>query len=418
MHYNGRVREAAVRELARRSTTPFSLAVLILRANDWVEPVRTPAIAAVRDSLTLQRRAEWMPLLGAIAAITTRSRADNTWILDRIRAIFAQPEGHSLLLEALNSPDRHTARFAFTAVAILPPAERATFIAAGLRNADPVVRLRTAQAIKSSLDTPDRDALIDHMSRDAHMPVRREALYAMLAAPDEPKRRHLLAMLLDPHTSIRHAARVYLRDIPGSPDPREFYIAALADHSSPSLAAAIAGLGDTGSRGDADILAPFATHASPRVGTAAIRAVTRLDPDQRTDWLLSFLANPRPALAAAAARTLRPRAGSLNPDHLRSLVHQSPHPHSRQCALTLLLRRQPFDAAVEAIAAAASPDPAIASHALAHLEGLRKTSVSLGPTESQIQAFSLSISRFGGSLPPHSLDSACHLFGLRPPAAR
>src|SRR5262245_26938051 len=98
------------------------------------------------------------------------------------------------------------------------------------------------------------------MKADRLMDVRREALYAMLDAPATERQGWLESSLLDRHRSIREAAGHYLvRDV-GEFDVRGHYLNALRITQAGELAAAIAGLGETGQKCDAELLLPFMQH--------------------------------------------------------------------------------------------------------------------------------------------------------------
>lgn len=113
MHPDGYVREAAVARLARAdSARAFPL--LLVRAADWVGPVRERAQAAVRDRL---RRSGWaetgspealraLALLEQMSAEGTRSSAFASELLDRVRQML----GTAQLLVGLRDDDRRLRR--------------------------------------------------------------------------------------------------------------------------------------------------------------------------------------------------------------------------------------------------------------------------------------------------------------------
>ncbi len=403
MHPSGYVREAALRRLTSEDNSVLALPCFLLRINDWVEQVRTVATAAVKIVLAPKHSAAWVPVLGLVDQLRFRSRADHAWLTDAVTSLLLRPESRPELMTAARSEDRLVARWAFRAAMTLPDEDRAMFVSLALESGDPVVRLHAAQAVRAWAGCPGRERFLANMALDRFMPIRREALYAAL--DDTPARRLtvLRAALLDRHASMRHAARFYLRDKSeqgsGDPDVRAFYLDAIA-HGEPSKrAAAISGVGECGTKTDADVLAPLVSERRTAVASAVVRAVAALDRDHRIDWLIGLLRDGRPSVAREAGRALE-SLGNLAPvEALRHVLNGDSREHSRRYALRNLLRRHPYDAVVDAVTAAGSGNAALAAAGTDFIDRAMPWRVSYGPSDAQKTAAQSAIRELQAPLP-------------------
>ncbi|MBY0262503.1 MAG: hypothetical protein K2Q20_09175 [Phycisphaerales bacterium] len=385
MHHNGFVREIAVRRLASSADLELALPFLLLRINDWVGVVREVAKGVVERLIGTGEAAPWVPALGMLDQLGTRSRADHTWLSTAVTALFLRPGSAAALMRATGSDDRRVARWAFRTALQGPAADRLTFVRIAFESDDPVSRLRAASAVRAWIDVPDRDRWLERMASDRFMPIRREALYAAVDGPPESRRAFLRARLMDHHPSMRHAARFYLREGAGEDalDFRRFYIDAIGAASPGERAVAIAGLGECGIPADAEILTPLVGDVRASIAAAAVRAVSALDRERRADWLVELLRDDRPAVAWEAKRGLERCAHSADVESLRRVFHRAPGERSRLYALQILLRRSPYDAVVDAIAAAASESPVFERAAAEFWRRVMYASSPHGPSEAQ-----------------------------------
>lgn len=388
MNPSGRVRQAAVQKVAETASPAAALPFLLVRLNDWVDPVRRIAAEAAREILAHRDAAMWVPVLCLVEQNRHRSRADHRWLIDAVTEMLQQPDARDVLREAVRSRDKVVARWAFAAAMGLAEGDRAVFIAYAMTHRDPIARQRAAKAVRAWKECPDRDRLVAAMAADWFMPIRREALYEALTFEREAKRAHLRAALLDRRASMRHAARFYLREDATANgeafDGRAFYLDALRHARPDELAAAIDGLGECGTRDDAELLAPLVTDRPRRVAEAAVRAVRQLDGARRLEWFVERLSDARAAVAHEACEALMAHAFAVPRQQLRALLAGAPEDHTRRMALRVLLCRHPYDAVVEAILAARSSSPATAERTLQYLQwDIRGVRVYYAPSEAQ-----------------------------------
>lgn len=418
MHPNGFVREAAVRHLIDHSPPQRALPFLLLRLNDWVPQVNSLASEAVRRFLTLEHLAVWSTVLGMIADLQLRSRVDHAWLGDAVAELFARPQSRTTLGQAVQSSDRAVARWAFNAAMQLLADEPTSFIDAALSSDDPYVRKRAAVCVRQSRNFPCREQLLERMRADPCMPIRREALYAILEDSVEIRTPRLKAALFDMHPSMRHAARFYLRDDAKSRgesfDPRPIYLDALSTNDTHRLARAIAGLGECGLPADSVQLEPFICGPNATVAAAAVAAIAALDGERYMNRFAELLADPRPAIVKQSCRALLPRAGAMPAEPLRSHVRNSQYTHSRRSALRLLLQGNAFDAVPDAVSALMSDDPLFVKYATEFINSIRPWLTSRGPTDAQRSAAASAIAACEKPLPSGLLGRVHAFLQLSP----
>jgi HEAT repeat protein len=399
IHPSGFIREAAVRKLGEVRGDPLLTGFLLLRVNDWVEQVREAALCALEPQLAGPVE-DLLPNLGLLWRLQGRERTDHRPLLEVVRGQLLNPRAEGALLLAIESPDHVAARAAFEIACAAPPDRRSGYIERGLRHGDPAIRLMAARTARRA----DATGLLAQVRNDPSMPVRREALYAALGESSEHRREFLMGALLDRHRSIRHAARVYLREMDQerTPDFRTFYLHAAQQDDPWVIPAAIAGVGETGLMEDVPWLKTMATKERVRVAAAAVRAVAVLDLRGQQEWLESLLDDVRPGVAREAARGLRSMARLLSFGKLAERMRTAVHPHTRRQAQMLLSRHHAYDVLPVMLAEAARHDPVTESLCITYLAGLNshRSRTALMVSNSQLAAAKRALEEYAAELPP------------------
>lgn len=263
-HPNGHIREAAMRRCATASDgseVPF----LLLRANDWVEPVRTLAEAMLRAKLApehLPHVVAALPILDAMGGWhrleTIPIRAE---IEDRLRDRAAIPA----LVAALAGTDHLIRRCAYSrlwqqpaaafAAGLAPGASKAAVVAAALRDADPAIRASTGLWVTTA-DAELFAGFAEQLLRHRSPAIRVRATERLQASGG---RLPWSALLLDPHAEVRALAQQAALDAGADPDTE--YRARIATSAGRQLGVALRGLGETG--GPADLSVAAASGSTP-----------------------------------------------------------------------------------------------------------------------------------------------------------
>jgi hypothetical protein len=369
LHWNGFVREAAVRALGwceDGDELPF----LLVRLNDWVAPVRAAALSAARARLTPARAADWVRALPIVEKLAGRQRANHRGLIDAVAALLRTPEARPALLAGLASgpPKARLACFRMAletdAGALLEPA---------LAGGDLVVRWEAARRLHLIGDGERRRALIARVVGDRASAVRSLALPLLVGEPEDWRRGQLERLGCDLSPSLRVAARKLL-----PLDWAARYRILLGDPAG--RRAALSGLGETGNEDDVWLVEPYLTDAATKVRAVALVATAALDVDS-VELFVAALADPSRRVSRSAARVLRRRARAGLPELLRQAAERTDVPaHTRAHALDVMDAQRFWPRLSWMLTAAASP-----CHELAELAAARlKVVTSQQPTPSEL----------------------------------
>ncbi|MFG1809390.1 hypothetical protein [Streptomyces sp. NPDC049040] len=297
---DGRVREAAVEGLAGCGG-PAAVAGLALRTADWVDAVRSRAVAAL---LVRSAPEEVAAAVRVLLRLAGRSRSGG--LLVEYRALLRRPPHRRAVRVLVADADRAARRFGVALALELGEYARGDLLRTALRDRDQVCRTLCAQRL---LDLEPDQAGRLLLAGDAAV---RELAVAALPA-DVPATR-LVAPLADRARMVRAQARwqLYGRGEP----PSAVYRRQLgrAGRATPVrlLAGLAAGLGECGDAADVPALMRLLDprHPSaPMVRRAAIGAVGRLAAREELVGLLGPLAmDPDPGAARAVFEALAARA--------------------------------------------------------------------------------------------------------------
>lgn len=395
---SGFVREAAVRVLANihdGQELPF----LLIRLNDWVKQVRDAAKEAVDRRITSANAPHFVRCLPLTYRLGDQSREDHTAVIASISDLLRQPESQPSLHEALAAPDPQTRRLAFRVLVDMPGADLHPVLETALASSDPVLRFSAAHELRGRLDGQPLQVVLERLKSDRLMSVRREALYGYVEKLPDLASDVLHAALLDPHPSMREAARFYLRRS-GMEDFAGFYRNLLEEATGSELAAAFAGLGETGTVQDGPRLAALLTHSNARVRRAAVRAVGRLDTESFVDALLKALQDPFASVAKAARSVLETHPRLVPPERLWSIFEDGEQPHTRRIALALMAKLGWWDSVWLLITAADSADPTSRERAVGYLRDWQHDTGRLfaRPRRQQVEALEQALRQHGAAL--------------------
>lgn len=207
--YNGRVREAAVRELAQ-FRTDAAFRAIAERLNDWVSQVRKAAQASLEPFLRPESAELLLRNLHSIMALHVRGRADHTFVLQRAADILCSAEVRSVLVTMLPLCDGKAARYLLDVLSAGGEVPDEECIRAFARHVDCVVRLKVVVLCRAQSER--YRAILEELRNDGHPRVRREVLCCLWQLADEAERVALLnAALLDNAGSVREMAVWYGR---------------------------------------------------------------------------------------------------------------------------------------------------------------------------------------------------------------
>ena len=366
-HHSGYIREFAVRRLSERNTGS-ELPFLLLRLNDWVDPVYQLALAAVQERITPQYAEALVRNISLEFELERQTRHEHGKVLTAITTLLKRQECDVALQQGLIAPDKTTRSLCFQVLVEADDARLPLSIPTKLADAHPAIRLSAARIARIMLKEDELRALLPTMRLDTFMPVRREALYACVERLPYLAPAALTTALLDPSAGIRGIARYHLRQSENS-DISAFYRQVLTESvSASSLNVALSGLGETGTAADVSLILPYLAHPLAKVHRASVRAIAKLDGDNQIEALLAALTDEKPSVAHEAREALRSRLGFVDKETLQHLFQTQLHLHVKLDVLALLSALPKWDSLPFLVEAAIDEDSTLRAQAVKHLQ--------------------------------------------------
>jgi hypothetical protein len=338
---DGYIRQPAVRALDELLHDGREVPFLLLRSTDHVPAVRRTAMSAIQSRFTIANAGPFVSALPLILGLGVRQRGDPA-ILGWLLQMLSSPSGAPALNAGLHSPDAEVRRACFDLALRLLPDQAAEL---GLRDSDPAIRPRTVRALEAG---SARRAV-----EDRHPSVR-AAAFSKLAASTDPTDRDLWTRaLLDPSSTVRMMARLWLSKH-AQVDVPSIYRSAVAAREH--LPAAIAGMAESCPPQDAAELL-FIGNANARVREELVAALAKMLRWEAADALVPFLLDSNARVALKATRALRRYGAPGTPEAVWKLLPAAPA--SRSPSLLGLLASSPsrWVSLDHLLRAAALPEP-------------------------------------------------------------
>jgi HEAT repeat protein len=358
-HTNGHVREEALRELGKTQTGE-ELPFLLIRANDWVEVIRSLVLKLLLERIRpdyLPHLLSWLPLA---LRLGKAGRGDHAAIIGAIRKLFDGPEAHQTLRNGFNSQDRFVRRFCYEIALHSANADLSTVLQRAFLEPDTQIRRCAVLKLCDALPNDELNEFLFRARRDVYMPVRREALRMYDEKYPDQAHKEFRSALLDSNTAIRDYAQYFFRR-KGGLDLRDYYLQALETVSGAKLCAAIAGTGETGLPEDAKLIARFISSPSNGVRAVALHVLARPNPDLYLEQFLLSLADPSAKVTAEVVRALSKRVNSLGGERLWEIYSRCRYLHGRRRALFLLARIKKWDSITYLIQSLSDQDSSLVS---------------------------------------------------------
>ncbi|HSM91279.1 MAG TPA: hypothetical protein VLT47_00240 [Anaeromyxobacteraceae bacterium] len=332
LHPSGFVREAAVERLAA-SDDPLALPFLLIRANDWVAPVQSAAVAGIEAMLSRRGAGPFVPWLTLVDRLTGVGRNSLRPLAERILGALAAPGAADALREGCRSSSRGVRRRCVGIALAAKTFDLSPVVRAGLDDPDPVVRTLVAKGAAKALRWTDLEPLVEPMLASTTPAARYAALDILWTHRRAEAREVLERFLADPHSHVRGTARWLLKSQPGF-DAAAAQRAALSRASNADLPGALEGLGEVGEAGDAGRALPYLAHPRARVRMAAVHLLGAVGGAEHREALIGALSDPS-AKVSRAARKILLRSGPIDPDRITWAALRSSHPHERKGAVEL-----------------------------------------------------------------------------------
>jgi hypothetical protein len=357
-HGNGYVRAATLEVLAQSSggqEIPF----IAFRANDWVEPVAARATELLVRRLRPDNLRAVLDALPFIARVLGQHRRDHAEIERALRSVLLSDGGNEALARAtrFDTPSR---RVMFELLTTTSSPSRRRIVTVALADPDDVVRARAVQSVATDAGFEQRDAILERRLRNDPVPaIRRLALAVIVEHTPGRIARLFPDVLFDRAARVRALARFVAGAHHLPLVARDLYLQELAGDHPRLIDVVIDGIGETGTRADATVVAPYLGAAVPRIRCAALRALSRLDAALAVSSAIVALGDQTQSVRSAAADILAANANMVNFDVVGSRVRSLQEPRARMRLVRLFKRAPKWDAAVLLLEALKDPDEAI-----------------------------------------------------------
>ncbi len=307
-HPSGWVRQAAL-PLLQASATPMALGMLVLRSNDWVEPIRRDAQARLRAAAAGedgQRLVSVLPAVEQLASVPSRSGEFAKELLAYLGDRLATTTLESGLRDASVRVRRSSARLL---VAKGLPGDALDI---AFSQGDAV----TASIVAEAAARSDPSQTMSERLMAARSPrIRRLGLLRLMGQGASTADSAARKALLDRHVHVRSEAQRFLAR------HGEAVNLVYAGWLESRPAIAILGLAETGGEADARRVISYASHPSSRVREAVSLTIAKLDPHAHRQVLLDLARDPSVRVARRAASAIvRSSADAAELDYLWSLV--------------------------------------------------------------------------------------------------
>ncbi|WP_368367270.1 HEAT repeat domain-containing protein [Actinomadura sp. WMMA1423] len=316
---DGRRRQSAVADPVMRADEVL-LPALVLRTADWVPQVREPARRSLAVALQSAGAAALSAAAGAAVAIASWERGGPA--LEAVAgALRAAPD--EVLASVRGHRDAGVRRLAYRSWLASGRTRYEEVLRAALGERDVVCQMQCAEwLVSDALRHRRADVLEKLLSRGSA----RSGVEALTALVELGRPEAGVAHLADRSAMMRATAQWAARR--AGRVPAAIYRDALASERAPGrVRALVAGLGECGTRQDADVLLPFLEDASPRVRAEAVRAVRRLGGPSAP--IVGMLADPAPVVVRAVKRALRGEPDAVPASRLWDLLAADSPPHVR-----------------------------------------------------------------------------------------
>lgn len=300
-HRNGYVRHEAVRLLAD-ARDGSELPYLLIRQNDWVEPISRDARTAVQERLVDENLVHFVKNMPLVVHLSAFKRRDHSAVVQRVVELLVRPRHRELLLSTLRSPNSKVRRWVARQTLDLVGEHQPFVVRLGVDSDDGVVRLWSCRLVRFQFASDEVKQILGKLKRDHFFrPVRSEAYWSEAQAfPDEAAEIWKEA-LFDSSYSIREMAQWQLAKM-GKGDVAPLYREKFV--RTPDSLPALIGLGGTGDQSDLPMIRRHLKAVLPKWRRAAVYGLAHIGGEAVTSELVECLRDDSRSVVREVRRRL------------------------------------------------------------------------------------------------------------------
>ncbi len=313
-HWDGRVRDSAVASIAELDDA-YTIPVLLVRLNDWVDAVHDRAHAALATRVETTFAEAWasaLPLLDRLDTAARRS-AVIAHLRKRVDAMLVSPPARAALLAAAaNAHDVMVRRAAFMRARLVEDPDVRALVVRAAGGGDPVTATWACKALFGTAAQPgpaDVAMSLSLFKTQRSGALRAMSLEAAIRTGGAEASPTLREAIHDDLSVVREVARFALTKLEQW-KPADFaaaYKARLASSAARATAGSAEGLAEVASTDELDVLRSLVEHENARFRAAGWVGIGRVDPSPKISDFERALADP----SREVRRAVRPYARRL-----------------------------------------------------------------------------------------------------------
>lgn len=332
-HRNGYVRHEAVRNLSKISDGS-ELPFLLIRQNDWVQPVAHDAKQVVDQRIRDEYVQHFARCLRLTLHLESLKRYDHGNAVRKIIELLCLPKHDELLHSVISSSDRKVRQQVTRYVFEIPGEHQLRVLDYGINSSDPLIRQRCCKHLSLIVDSDLFANVVDKLLQDPFMPVRREALKQKSKRFPVQAEQVWRTALFDSSRSIRELSWFMLREFDiDRAKIAAIYRIALAEQ--PESFSALKGLADVGDLSDASLFRNRLTHPLPTRRAVAVRGIA-VQSESAIPEILPHLRDASPCVVREVRKAIGSKAYLVAGNELESIALEAPAFFSRKNAIDLI----------------------------------------------------------------------------------
>lgn len=333
-HHNGYVRLEAVRLLSRqfdRSEFPF----LLIRQNDWVQPIVASAQRAVAERIHdgyVQHLARCLRLILHLKAC---GRQDHQYTVDRAINLLLDEKHGAVLQQVILTADRRTRRHVVQHGLTSVGSHQARIVRTGLACDDEVIRRLCSTRLAAAFESNQLRQVLEGLIADPLATIRREAFTFQASHFPELAEATWRSSLLDSSRLVRELARFSLGRLGLSEAAiATLYRARIAEQ--PDFLPAIQGLAETGDSSDVEYFQSLRRHPWTSRRIAAIRGIHRTCDDTNSAALFEILLDDRASVVREIRKAIEARRAIVPGEAVLPAALHAADARARESAVRLI----------------------------------------------------------------------------------
>jgi len=336
-HPNGYFREKAL-ILLNQYTSGKEWPFLLLRCKDWVAAVRGAADKYVERRLNDKYMAEIVSSL----PLVFKWQLKKEHLFQQVAQVLSQPESLPFLKEGTSAKDRNVRYFCYQMIMHANLYDKELLVNLYKKEKDPLVRQSLFNELVSSLKAHEFKEHYSIFKRDKFPSIRLKGLEVFHSYFPEISGRELEAALLDKSSTIRYFARFLLKKQKTSIDFSSFYMGML--NANQYIRESLLGIGETGSKEQAQLIQPYLYHSRISITKAAIHAISKLDGAKYKQEFIQLLQSEMIGISKAARKAIAQHYYEDIKDYLYDIYKEASYEHTKYNIAILLCSLSKWEA--------------------------------------------------------------------------